>query len=198
MGKSLIHHNNKTSSPPPPYRRHLATHCSLYYKYLINNRVWVNAWWLSAVSTLSVYLLSSRYMRPGGGGGLISYPKYTVYLKQHQYTYTHNLIDRIIVVCVVIIMFSNCVVVVCNDDYVFGDTPLKAAPEMCVCCIWWLMGAHGGVSIAPPPAARCRHGDRDTVVGDHSVTAVTPSPGGGNDDDEIRLTSLRATIGQNY
>ncbi|KAJ3654006.1 hypothetical protein Zmor_013221 [Zophobas morio] len=42
-------------------------------------------------------------------------------------------------------------------------------------CVLHLMvdGGCGGVSIAPPPAARCLHGDRDTVVGDHSRT---PSP----------------------
>lgn len=33
-----------------------------------------------------------------------------------------------------------------------------------ICCLWWLMGRTWGVSIAPPPAVNCLHGDRDSFV----------------------------------
>lgn len=39
-------------------------------------------------------------------------------------------------------------------------------------CIWWLMGDTRGVSIAPPPTVKCRHGYHDAVVGDRSATPV--------------------------
>lgn len=32
----------------------------------------------------------------------------------------------------------------------------------------------GSISIAPPPAENCRHGDRDSIVGDRR-TATTPT-----------------------